>query len=314
MRTMIKPRAVRPGQTLGLVAPSSALPHPERLPAAVDALKARGYAVKVGQSCLARYGNLAGEDALRAQDINQMFRDREVDAILCVRGGYGTTRIVPMLDYEAIGNNPKVFSGYSDVTALHSAIGERTGLVTFHGLMAVSDLAGETVDAFSEAAFWRVVGEAAPAGLLENPPEWPRETLVGGRAQGRLIGGNLSLLAACMGTPYAYGFDGAILFIEEVSEQPYAVDRMLTQLRNAGAFERCAGVVLGEFTNCQSREGEPALPLRQIFLDCIGPAGKPILAGLRCGHCTPKLTLPFGVACALDADARTLTVLESAVV
>jgi len=310
-----KPRALEPGQTVGLVAPASALPAPEKLPVAISRLEAWGYRVRAAESCLSRHGYFAGPDALRAEDINRLFADDTVDAILCVRGGYGAMRILGKLDYDVIRQNPKVFSGFSDITALHSALREHTGLVTFHGTMAVSDFGDERIDPFSVESFFRVAGDPAPAGLIENPPGYPRETFVPGRAEGPLIGGNLSLIAACLGTPYAYHFDGAVLFLEEINEKVYAVDRMLTQLKNAGALDRVAGILLGEFTDCERVPPEEnGFTLRQIFEEILGGLGKPVLSGLRLGHCFPRLTLPIGVSCRMDADAGTLEVLEGAVV
>lgn len=312
MRMMRKPPALRPGQTIGLVAPSFALARPEALDEAIASLEGQGYRVKEGEGCRARHGYFAGPDALRVADLNRMFRDDTVDAILCARGGYGATRLLDALDYDVIRANPKVFSGFSDITALHSAMQTQPGLVTFHGLMA-GDMAADGNDPFSLASFWRAIGSAEPVGLLENPPEYPRQTIVPGRAQGPLVGGNLSLVAACLGTPYAYDFDGCILFLEDVGEHTYAVDRMLTQLARAGVLNRLAGIVLGEFTQCEPNKPED-LTLPQVFGELLGGLGIPVLAGVRCGHVTPKLTLPLGVTCALDAEAGTLEILEGAVV
>lgn len=309
----IKPRALSKGHTIGLIAPSSKLPEPERLPVAIRRLETMGYRVKLAESCTASYGYLAGDDALRAEAVNGMFRDDTVDAILCVRGGYGATRILPLLDYDVIRANPKVFSGYSDITALHSALMARTGLITFHGLMAVPDFGGDGVDAFSLDGFFRAVTSAALLGPIENPPDCARETLVPGQAEGPLIGGNLTLVASCLGTPYAYPFDGAILFLEEVSERSYAVDRLFAQIRNAGALERCAGVILGTFKDCEPKPESGDLRLSQIFADMLGGLQKPVLAGVQFGHETRKVTLPIGVRCRLDATAQTVQVLEGAV-
>lgn len=315
MGMLKKPAALRPGQTIGLVAPSFALPEPELLPKAVDSLEALGYRVKVGDCCLSRHGYFAGDDAARAGEINRMFRDDSVDAIMCVRGGYGATRILPLLDYNAIRANPKVFSGSSDVTALHSALLTSAGLVAFHGLMAVSDFSHEENDAFSLDTFWQVVGSTRPGLCLQNPPAYPTRSLVDGRARGPLIGGNLSLVASCIGTPYAYEFDGAILFLEDVSERTYVVDRLLTQLANAGVFRRVAGVVLGEFTKCDPRKNMPHdFTMDQVLADIFAACEVPVLSGLRCGHVTPKLSLPFGIECELDTKAGAIRLLENAVV
>lgn len=313
-RQLQKPKALRPGHTIGLVAPSFALVDPDTLAPAVACLEAMGFRVKVGQSCLARHGYLAGEDAVRADDINGMFMDDGVDGILCIRGGYGATRILDRLDYAGIATHPKVFSGYSDVTALHSALREQAGLVTFHGLMAVTDMSGGDENcAFSMDAFWRMVGSNAPVGRIAGPGECGHTAIVPGRAEGPLVGGNLTLVAGCLGTKYAYDFEGALLFLEEIGEASYCVDRMITQLRLAGVFERVAGVVLGRFTDC-GPERETHFSVEAVLEDLLGGLRVPVMGGLQCGHVTPKVSLPIGVRCALDAGAGTLTVLEGAVV
>lgn len=311
---LIKPAALRKGATIGIIAPCSGLPDPEQLPLAVRRLEGMGYRIKVGGTCYAKEAYLAGPDALRADDVNTMFRDDTVDAILCARGGYGATRILSMLDYDAIRANPKVFSGYSDVTAFHAAIMAKTGLCTFHGLMAASDFGQETVDAFSAQAFFRAVGDPMTLGLLQNPPGYPLlRAVVPGRAEGPLIGGNLSLMAALLGTPYLPDVDGCILFLEDVDEAPYALDRYLTHLKSAGVLDRVAGIVLGDFKRCGPEGEEGARGLWEMFGRTLADLPIPVLSGLRVGHCTPKLTLPLGARCLLDADEGTLTMLEGAV-
>lgn len=313
MDGLTKPRALSPGQTIGLVAPSSALPEPALLKEAVARLEGMGYRVRVGESCLSRHGYLAGEDALRAADLMGMFLDDAVDAILCVRGGYGAMRVLPLLDYPAIAAHPKVFSGYSDVTALHGALVRHAGLVTFHGLMAVSDFADGKVDAFSQQAFWRLVSNPAFCGPLENPVGTPRGMLRPGVAEGPLMGGNLSLVAASLGTPYAQPLDGALLLLEDVGERSYAVDRMLMHLKNAGVFDRVAGVLLGTFTDCEPAEGSRDFRVLEICGQLLADAGVPVMTGLQYGHCTPKLSWPYGIRCRMDAAAGTLTMLEPAI-
>lgn len=313
MRTPTKPKALQPGQTVGLVAPSSALKEKESLDKAVAALEALGYAVRPGESCLSRHGYLAGPDALRARDIHTMFADDTVDAILCLRGGYGAMRLLNLLDYGLIRAHPKIFSGYSDVTALHAAFLEKANLVTFHGLMAASDFAFDENDPFSLASFFRTVTSPTPVGALENPDGCERACIVSGQAQGPLLGGNLTMLAASLGTPYAYRFDGAILFLEEVSEHTYCVDRLLTHLKNAGVFGRVAGVVLGAFTGCKP-ENPPDFSTEQVVQEILGDLSVPVMSGLQCGHEKTTLTLPIGIPCALDTTSGTLTILEGAVV
>lgn len=309
-----KPRALAPGQTIGLIAPSSASENPRKLPESVVALESAGYRVKVHQSCTMRHGYLAAPDDVRAEAVNSMFADDGVDAILCLRGGYGATRIVGDLRYDVVRANPKIFSGYSDVTALHSAFLTHANLVTFHGLMATPDFAREEgIDDFSMQSFFCAVGNPVPIGVLQNPKDCPMRAIAPGRACGPLIGGNLSLVAASIGTPYAYCFDGAVLFLEEINERVYAVDRMLQQLQNAGALARCAAVVLGAFTNCRQAKPEEGFEVSDVLAEKLGSIGIPVLAGLQCGHVTPKHTLPFGVRCRVDADALSIEILEGAV-
>lgn len=312
-KELLKPRALRPGQTVGLVAASSALADIESLWRGVARLEAMGYKVRVSDGCSAWHGYLAGPDRLRAAEVNAMFADDTVDAIMCARGGYGATRILGEINYDVIHRNPKLFCGFSDVTALHSAIQRHAGLVTFHGPMASPDFGQETVDDFSVEAFLRLAGRVEPGGLLDNPPDYPRHMVRPGIAEGRLIGGNLMLVTACLGTPYAWDFDDAILFLEEVNERSYAVDRMLVQLRAAGVFQRVAGVLLGAFTNCEPEEGASDLTVAESVEEVLGACRVPVLAGLQCGHVVPRMTLPLGVRCRMDADAGTVEVLEAAV-
>lgn len=301
------------GDTLGLIAPSGAVRTEGAIERAVAETERMGFKVKLGESVGQKYGNLSGTDEVRARDINAMFADDEVDAIICIRGGYGTMRLLDRLDYDLIAKHPKIFVGYSDITALHIALLEKCGLATFHAPMAVSDWSGKPLDDFSRECMYRVLMHAQPAGELANPPEYPRQTVNPGQAEGLLVGGNLTLIAGSLGTPWELDTKGRILFIEEVDEHTYCVDRLLTQLRNAGKFEDCAGVVFGDFADCTIEYPAFGLTLEEVIRDVVAPCGKPVFTGLRCGHCSPKLSLPLGVKCRMDADKCTLNVLESAV-
>jgi muramoyltetrapeptide carboxypeptidase len=274
---------------------------------AVSALEALGYPVKLGKSATARWGDYAGEDALRAADANAMFADEAVRAILCLRGGYGSGRLLPLLDYDLIRANPKPFCGYSDITAMHSAIRARTGLVTFHSPVCV-DFAKEPPVHYTVQCFLRAISCPEPLGRLLSPDGAPLTAMVPGTAEGTLAGGNLAIVTAGLGTPYACDFDGAILFLEETDESTHSIDRMLTQLMHAGAFERAAGVVLGAFTRC----GEAAA-VAAVLHDRLGGLKIPVAAGLSCGHIPQNVTLPLGVRCQLDAGAGWLAVVEAAV-
>ena len=300
------------GDTIGLIAPSGAVRTEGAVARAVEETKRMGFMVKLGESAQQKYGYLSGTDEVRARDINNMFADDEVDAIICIRGGYGAMRILDKLDYEMIAKHPKIFAGFSDITALHIVLLNRCDLATFHAPMAVGWADGP-MDDFSRESMYKALMHAEPMGELVNPPEYEKKTVNPGIAEGTLVGGNLMLITSSLGTPWEIDTKGRILFIEEVSERTYCVDRMLTQLRLAGKFDDCAGVVFGDFADCNIEYPEFGLTLEEIIRDVVAPCGKPVFTGLRCGHCTPKLTLPLGIKCRMDADACTLTVLESAV-
>lgn len=311
---MLLGKRLQKGDTIGLIAPSGAVRTEGAIERAIEETKRMGYRVKVGESCGKVYGYLSGTDEVRARDINVMFADDEVDAIVCVRGGYGTMRLLDLLDYDVIRANPKIFVGYSDITALHAAMFERCGLVTFHAPMAVSDWSGGPLDEASRASMLRALASSEPMGELVNTPEYhARQTVVPGTCEGTLVGGNLSLITGLLGTPYELDVKDRILFIEEVGERTYCVDRMLTQLRLSGAFDKCAGVVFGDFKDCPIEYPAFGLSLEEVIRDVVVPCGKPVFAGLQVGHCTPKLSLPHGVRCRLDADRCVLEVLEAAV-
>ena len=310
---MLKGKRLKIGDTIGLIGPSGTVREAGAVDSAIAYMQQLGFKVKAGESAHAKYGYLSGTDEVRARDLNAMFADSEVDAIVCTRGGYGTMRMLDMLDYDVIRANPKVFVGFSDITALHIAFQEKCGLVTFHGPMATR-WEKEFADGFTRPAFERAVMDAAPLGELHNAPGYhERETVNPGAAEGMLVGGNLSLIAGTIGTPYEIDTKGRILFIEEIGERTYCVDRMLTQLRLAGKFEDCAGVVFGDFADCPVEYPEFGLTLGEVIRDVAAPCGKPMFTGLQAGHVTPKLTLPFGVRVRMDADSRSLTVLEAAV-
>ena len=308
---MIKPEALKFGDTVGIIAPASPTTE-ERVKKAHDKLIEMGFKVKMGKSPYERYGYLSGTDSIRAEDINEMFRDKEVDGIICIRGGYGTPRILDLLDYEAIKNNPKVFVGYSDITALHIAFTQIADLVTYHGPMVASDMIGNFSE-FSKDNLYKSIMETDPIGKISNPPGEEIITINGGIAEGSIIGGNLSLIVDTIGTPYEIDVKGKILFIEEIGEEPYNIDRMLNQLRLAGKLHDAVGIILGDFNNCVSKKHDENLTLEQVIEDHIKPVGKPTIFNLQAGHCEPMVTIPFGVRARLDADKKELIILESCV-
>ncbi|MBA4494310.1 LD-carboxypeptidase [Paenactinomyces guangxiensis] len=306
----MKPKALQPGDTIGIVAPSSPA-EPEQIELALQIFANFGYRVKLGRSVNQRNGYLAGSDTLRAEDINRMFADPSVKAVFCLRGGYGATRMLDLIDYEIIRQNPKIFVGYSDITAIHLAIQKRTGLVTFHGPMVI-ELAKQS-DSLSWSALFRHLTNPCPLGRYPGQREIFQYTVTGGTATGPLVGGNLSLLASTTGTPYEVETAGKILFIEEVGEEPYRLDRMLTQLRSAGKLQEANGILFTDCSDCEAEEEEKSLTIQEVLYDIIQPLGVPSYYGLKAGHCIPNLTLPIGVNARLNATEGWLEIAEGGV-
>ncbi|MGH9380773.1 MAG: S66 peptidase family protein [Thermoanaerobaculia bacterium] len=312
----IKPPKLSEGDTVGLVLPARMAFEPSHIDLARRQLEALGFAVKLGENAYARDTYLAGTDEQRAADLNSMFADPEVDGIFCYTGGWGTPRILPLLDYPLIRDHPKVLIGFSDITALVNAVYQETGVVTFHGPTAAGQIRPWTREQMR-----RVIQSSEPIGTLGNPPkeekalvnwDYPLLTVRGGRARGRLVGGNLTLVCALMGTPWELDTRGAILLLEDVEEDLYRIDRMLTQLYLAGKLREVAGVVFGDCSRCDPGEGT-SFSLEQILRHWLQPLGVPVLSGLAFGHVPERLTLPIGLEATLDADAGTLTLDEPAV-
>jgi muramoyltetrapeptide carboxypeptidase len=264
--------------------------------------------VSASHHCADVRGYLAGEDAARARELELAFLDPETSGVICMKGGYGAPRILDRLDYALVAAHPKVFLGYSDITALHIAFLQEAGLVTFHGPMPSSDMIPEFDEESRSALEGVLFGDEAPA--AHGTAFLPGSTS-GGAVEGELVGGNLSLIVASMGTPWELDVEGKLLFIEDVDEAPYRIDRMLNQLRLAGKFEACAGVVAGAWTRCDPPEGARSLSIDEILMDMIAPSGKPLLTGVKAGHCAPALTLPLGVRYRMDPAAGFLTMIES---
>jgi len=302
---MIKPRVLKLGDTLGVIGPASPTTD-KNIKKVEEVLKEMGFKVKMGKSVYERHGYLSGTDDIRAEDINSMFGDKEVDGILCIRGGYGTGRILDLINYEIIKENPKVFIGYSDITALHIAFNQIAGLVTFHGPMACDII--RNFSNFSKELLFKAIMSSEPVGKISNPEGEEIITINGGITEGTIVGGNLSLIADTIGTPYEIDVKGKILFIEEVKEEPYRIDRMLNQLRLSGKLNEAAGIVLGDFNNCHAEKPDESLSLGQVIDDYFKPLNKPTIYNLQAGHCKPMVTIPFGVKARLDADKKELTI------
>ena len=315
-RTVIKARRLVPGATVGLVSPASATWTADELDIITETVTALGLKFKLGRHVMDRYGYLAGKDADRAADINAMFADASVDAILCVRGGWGSNRILPLLDYAAIAAHPKILLGYSDITSLLTAIYARTGLVTFHGPVGVSTWNPFSLDSLRRILFH---GEAI---RMENPKVTGDNlvatkdrvrTITPGTATGRLIGGNLTVLTAMLGSSYLPDWTGTILFLEDTNENIYRIDRMLTQLKLAGVLDRISGLVFGKCTKCLPGEGYGSLTLEEVLDDHIRPLKIPAWHGAMVGHIENKFTVPIGVLARIQAEQGAITMLEPAV-
>lgn len=312
---LIKPKRLSAGDTVGLVLPATEAMSHDEIQFAKEQMEALGFHVVVGAHAYDKWGYFAGHDRDRADDINRMFADDRVAGIVCYTGGWGSPRVLPYLDFDLIAQKPKVFIGYSDITALLNPIHQRTGLVTFHGPVGESKYDPYTIENFR-----RVVMTPEPAGLLAPPPKKPDELvdrinrivkLAPGKATGPLVGGNLTMIATLMGTPYELDSSGAILFLEDVDEELYRIDRMLTQLALGGEFDRMAGFVFGRCTNCTFKG--PTFSLEEILRDRFGSLPVPAISGLSFGHLDQKLVLPIGIQATLDGDAGTLRIDEAAV-
>jgi muramoyltetrapeptide carboxypeptidase len=314
----IIPERLHPGDTLALIAPASAPPDPKAVDESVAALEELGFKVKLGSNARKRWGFLAGNDRERAGDLMHSFTDRKVHGITCIRGGYGTPRLLPLLDYQAIRKNPKVFIGFSDITALHCAFLLKSNLLSFHGPMVASHFIKRDYPKFWRDSILKVVMEPAPAGsVCRGYAGKTVSVLHGGTASGELIGGNLSLLCAIMGTPYQPSFRKKLLFLEDLDEVPYRMDRMLTQLLIAGVLQQVAGVAVGICENCLDPKAKTAKEYRQtledVFKERLAPLKVPVVIGLPFGHVPHNATLPVGGRAVLDANKGDLIVTSPAV-
>jgi muramoyltetrapeptide carboxypeptidase len=344
---LIKPKRLEAGDTIGIIAPASAPPDPKTVDRSVGALERLGFKVKLAPNVRKRHGFLAGSDRDRAGDLMRAFSDRRVDAILCIRGGYGTARLLPLLDYGVIQRNAKIFVGYSDITSLHCALLVKARLISFHGPMLNSDFVKADMPGFTLKSFLRVLSPAreperrsptrleptrtskragseigapilpAPGGICQGYRRKTVKILRRGTARGALIGGNLSLLCTTLGTPWQPSFNKRILFFEDISEQPYRVDRLLTHLLNCGLLQQVAGIAIGINAECSEPKAKGVKEYRQTIEDVIKerllPLKIPIVTGLPFGHVPHNATMPVGAEAILDAENGDLLFLDAAV-
>lgn len=313
VQSKIKPNRLKVGDTVGLVAPGSYISK-KQLNEAIQNIEKLGFKVKYNQSILAKKGYLAGSDSVRAHQINTMFADRSVNAIMAVRGGYGCARILPLLDYELIKHNPKILIGYSDITSLLYGVYSKTKMVCYHGPVGTS-----TFNKFSVHNMLSIISDNSKNFVMKNLPADDKQIYVikNGVSEGELVGGNLSIVVSMIGTEYDIDTKDKIIFLEDIGEEPYRIDRMLTQMIESGKFDECAGVALGVFRNCEidknSPEFENSLTLREVITDRLGKLNVPVIYGLSFGHIINKFTLPFGINAKLDTYNKKIIIMENSV-
>ncbi len=299
------PKALEKGDTIGLIAPAGPLRN-IKIEEIKYELNRLGYKVKIGKSCYLSYkGYLSGKDEERALDLERMFLDKDVNAIICIRGGYGCARILDLIDFTIIRDNPKIFVGFSDITALHIAINQMSNLVTYHGIMAASI---KKWDDFTYSSLIKALNFKEEL-LVENPSNEKLISLYGGCCEGLITGGNLSIIVSTLGTKYEINTKNKILFIEEIGEYTYKVDKMLNHLQMAGKFNDCNGIIFGEFTNCKKafQNDEEIL---DILKEIATKNKKPTIYNLKSGHCIPMVTIPLNMSCYLNCNENQIKIIK----
>ena len=314
---IIKPLRLRKGDLISIISPASAPLDAEKVHHGARYFESLGYRVTISKNVFSVNGYLAGTDDERAEDLNQAFADKNVKAIMCSRGGYGTPRILDRVDYELIRRNPKIFVGYSDITALQLAIFKKTGLITFSGPMMAVEFgveSGKKLDSFTEERFFDVITSNKKVGEIKSHKDYRISFKGQTKSIGRILGGNLSLITSLLGTGYAPNFSDTILLLEEVSEEPYSIDRMLTQLRLAGILKMVSGFAVGQFTNCATAEPDkPHRTVGEIIKKDLFALGKTSVSNLPYGHLPVKLTMPIGALASIDPVKAKLSIDEAAV-
>ena len=310
---IVKPKKLSKGDLIGIISPASSPDDLTRIELGVRYFEKLGYKVEVGKNVGKVHGYLAGTNEERLDDLHYMFKKKEVKAIICVRGGYGSPRLLDKIDYKLIGANPKIFVGYSDITALQMAFLQKTGLVTFAGPMVAVDFYNE-VSPFTEEIFWELITSKKSFGKVILPDEEKLFALNKGNIKGRIIGGNLALIASLLGTDYFPSVKDKILFLEDVSEPPYRIDRMLNQLRLAKVLNQASGIILGAFVDCNETDPtKKTLTLGEVIGDYFGGLDVPIVYNYSHGHIKNNITIPFGIMFKLNASRSYVEITESAV-
>ena len=314
---MIKPPVLKKGDTIGVISPASPSESKSEIIRAQETLEDMGYKVVIGKNVNKQKGFVAASEDERAWDLNYMFKNDGIDAVFVTQGGYGSAQILDKIDYEAIKKSPKIFTGFSDITSLHLAMNKFSNLMTFHG-PGMARFNSEDLTEYTKKQFFKAIAGTAPLGKIELADEkkW-LNSIVPGKCEGQLIGGNMTLICASLGTPYEIDCRGKILLLEEVDTEPWVIDHMLSHLRNAGKLNDAAGFLIGQCHGCRPFEHNPGyycdISIEDVFEYYFKPIGKPALYGLPLGHTDDLATLPLGAFCILDSTTKTFEVLESAV-
>lgn len=304
-KSLVKPKRLKNGDTIGLISPGSILPEEGRYDEIIETISQLGFKVVEGSNARNKYGNLAGEDQARAADLNRMFRDSSIDAIIPFRGGWGSNRMLDLIDFEIIKENPKPLIGFSDITSLLLAIYAKTGLVTFHGPVGKSEWNDFTTKHFKQV----LMNDRIPILKNKDNAGISVQTITPGVARGKLIGGNLTVLTSMLGSDYLPDWQGAILFLEDIGEDVYRIDRMLTQLKLNGILKQISGFIFGRCTNCEPGN-KYSLSLEQVLQDHIQVLGVPSFYGSMIGHIDSMFTLPIGITSEINAESGSIKLLE----
>lgn len=309
---IVKPKSLKPGDTIGVISPASTPSDVVRINKGILYLEELGYKVEAGKHLGKHYGYLAGTDEERLEDMHNMFANPDVKAIFCVRGGYGTPRLLSKIDYKLIKQNPKIFVGYSDITALQMAFLTRANLVTFAGPMLAVDFHSD-VNKYAEELFWRTLTSEKPIGDIPMPEGQEIKVRNNGKAEGALIGGNLAVFVSLAGSRFMPKSNGGIMMLEEVGEAPYRVDRLLNQLEIMEYFDKLKGIILGQFTNCVDEPDARTLELVEVFNRYFGDLDIPIISNFPHGHVDATCTMPFGIDVKINTSKNSITITEGAV-
>ena len=311
---ILKPKKLESGDAIGIISPASTPENLDKIENGVKYLENLGYRVEIGENVGKVHGYLAGSDEERLSDLHSMFSNKNVKAIFSLRGGYGSGRLLDKIDFNLIKKNPKIFVGYSDLTMLQMAIFKKTGLITFAGPMLVTDFS-ENVNEYMEENFWKIVTNSKKIGKLYNPRDEKFYVLNSGRGEGQILGGNLAVLASLMGTEFMPNLKDSILFLEDIGEAPYRIDRLLNQFRLAKIFDNVKGIILGRFVDCYEKDkSKETIKLNEVIEHYLSDLKVPVFYSFSHGHIKENLTIPLGLRCKLNTSKGFVEILEGAVI